>query len=94
MVAFADLKFEETKRRDSGVKALHKFANGYSASVIRTPHSYGGEEGLYELAVRRGNSLDYTTPVTDDVEGWLSEDDVTRLLREIEALPAAPDEGP
>lgn len=94
MVAFADLKFEETRRRDSGVKALHRFANGYSASVIRTPHSYGGEEGLYELAVRRGNSLDYTTPVIDDVEGWLSEDDVTRLLREIEALPAAPDEGP
>lgn len=94
MVAFSDLKFEETRRYASGVQALHKFANGYGASVIRTPHSYGGEEGLYELAVRRGNSLDYTTPVTDDVEGWLSEDDVTRLLREIEALPAAPDEGP
>lgn len=94
MVAFADLKFEETRRHASGVQALHKFANGYGASVIRTPYSYGGEEGLYELAVLRGNSLDYTTPVTDDVEGCLSEDDVTRLLGEIEALPAAPDEGP
>ena len=94
MVAFSDLKFKETRRHDSGVKALHKFANGYSASEIRTPYSYGGEEGLYDLAVLRGDRLDYTTPVTDDVKGWLSEDDVTRLLGEIEALPAAPDEGP
>ena len=94
MVAFSDLKFEETRRHDSGVQALHKFANGYSASVIRTPHSYGGEEGLYELAVLRGNRLDYTTPVTDDVLGWLTKRDVTRALRAIEALPAAPDEGP
>ena len=31
------------------------FPNGFGASVISGKYSYGGPEGLYELAVLRGN---------------------------------------
>jgi hypothetical protein len=31
--------------------------------------------------------LTYETPVTSDVEGYLTEDDVTKLLEQIQSLP-------
>jgi hypothetical protein len=63
------------------------FDNGYGASVVVGPHTYGGEDGLYELAVLDSNgNLTYETPVTSDVEGYLSEDDVTKLLEQIQNL--------
>jgi hypothetical protein len=33
------------------------------------------------------SELVYDTPVTNDVEGHLTPDDVTRLMKEVEALP-------
>jgi len=85
VTTFSNLNF---KPHQDGIRAIHKFDNGYSASVIQTPFSYGGKHGLYELAVLSPlGELDYSTSVTDDVEGRLIEDDVTRLLQQIEALP-------
>lgn len=64
-----------------------KFDNGYGASVIRNAYSYGGDEGKFELAViGQDGDLTYDTPITDDVEGWLSVDDVNALLDQIAAL--------
>lgn len=62
-----------------------RFPNGYGASVI--DDGYGAEAGLYELAVLRGGHIVYDTPITDDVLGWLTEDQVTEALDQIEALP-------
>jgi hypothetical protein len=63
------------------------FDNGYGASVVIGPYTYGSEDGLYELAVLGSDGkLCYDTPVTDDVEGYLSEDDVTKLLEQIQNL--------
>lgn len=85
-VTFGDLKFE--RRTDGfGVYARTKYPNGYGASVVRGPYTYGGDLGLYEIAVMTEAGLCYTTPITDDVIGRLSEDDVTRVLGEIAALP-------
>jgi len=74
------------------VQKLYRFANGYGASVVKGEHTYGGDEGLWELAVlafdtEGGFSLCYTTPITSDVEGHLSDDDVEVLLAKVEALP-------
>lgn len=66
---------------------LYRFPNGYGASVIQGPYSYGGPLGFWELAVLHKGELDYTTPITNNVEGWLSEDAVDALLSRIEALP-------
>lgn len=63
------------------------FPNGYSASVIRGPYTYGGPEGLFELAVLNPHGeIDYSTPITNDVIGYLTEDDVQATLAKIAAL--------
>ncbi len=74
------------------VQKLYKFANGYGASVVKGEHTYGGDEGLWELAVLKFKTdgdyvLDYSTPITEDVEGHLTDDAVEVLLDKIEALP-------
>jgi len=66
---------------------VFQFPNGYGASVIRSPYSYGGPDGLYELAVLKNGKINYKTPITDDVVGWLTPDEVTELLGQIQALP-------
>lgn len=71
-----------------GVQVRFRFANGRGASVVRHAYSYGGESGLWELAVlNRDGGLDYSTPFTDDVLGYLSESDVRSALAAIRALP-------
>ena len=79
-----------------GVQKLFRFPNGYGASVVQFPYSYGGDEGLWEMAVIRYSgedndafSLTYDTPITDDVLGHLSEQDVDALLDQVAALEAA-----
>jgi hypothetical protein len=67
------------------------FDNGYGASVVRTKYSYGGDEGLYELAVLRGTEdnfeIRYDTGITVDVLGWLTPRDVVMEIRKVKALP-------
>ncbi len=83
---FADLEFGPHPRWP-GVQALSAFPNGYTASVIRSTYSYGGADGLYEVAILHGDDLVYDTPVTDDVLGSLTEAEVADTLAAIAALP-------
>jgi hypothetical protein len=86
MKTFNDLKFKPHPM-GSGIISRIKFDNGYGASVVKGPHTYGGDKGLYELAVLDSNDdLTYKTPITDDVEGYLTEEDVTNLLIQIQNL--------
>ena len=86
MKTFNDLEFKQDMLRGLNAARI-MFDNGYGASVVVGPHTYGGEDGLYELAVLDSNgNLTYETPVTSDVEGYLSEDDVTKLLEQIQKL--------
>ena len=77
---------------NGGTQKVYKFANGYGASVIAGgTYTYGGDEGLQELAVLKfkedGNySLCYDTEITDDVLGYLNDGDVVDLLDRIEKL--------
>lgn len=76
------------------VQKLYRFANNYGASVVKGEHTYGGDEGLWELAVLKFKTdgdfnLDYSTPITEDVEGHLTDDAVEELLDKIEALPSS-----
>lgn len=71
-----------------------KFENNYGASVIKHYGSYGFEEDLFELAVTRYNpsnpnsfgDLCYDTPITNDVIGFLTNDEVLKLLEKIKNL--------
>lgn len=76
---------------NGAVQKLYRFANNYGASVVKGEHTYGGDEGLWELAVIKFKTdgdfvLDYSTPITEDVEGHLTDDAVEKLLDKIEAL--------
>ena len=87
MKTFNDLEFKPHPMNGSGVVSRIKFDNGFGASVVKGPHTYGGDQGLYELAVLDSDGeLTYMTPITNDVEGYLTEEDVTKLLEQIQNL--------
>ena len=70
-----------------GTQNKYEFPNGYGASVVKHDYSNGHEEGLWELAVLgQDGHLCYSTPITDDVIGWLTDEDVQRTLDQIAAL--------
>lgn len=84
MKTFNDLEF---KPNSVGVASRIQFDNGYGASVVMSKYSYGGESGLYELAVlNEDGEITYDTPVTSDVLGYLSKDAVTEALLQIQKL--------
>jgi hypothetical protein len=87
MKTFKDLQFEPHPM-GGGVISRITFANGYGASVVKGDHTYGGRDGLFELAVLDSNgSLCYSTPITDDVIGYLRPEDVTDVMEKIQQLP-------
>lgn len=85
MAKFEDLAFKPGQL--GGAHAIVVFPNGYGASIVCNPFSYGGPKGLYEIAVLDGQSITYDTPITSDVLGYLTEEDVEKTLADIEALP-------
>lgn len=86
MKTFKDLVFED-RPYDMGIASRIQFDNGYGASVVKGPYTYGGNNGLYEMAVLDSNgNLTFDTPITNDVIGYLSEDEVTNYLKQIQEL--------
>lgn len=68
-----------------------RFENDFGASVVKHYGSYGYEDDLFELAVLDYINDDfgrlcYTTTITDDVEGYLSNEDVLKLLNRIKKI--------
>jgi hypothetical protein len=87
---FSDLNFHPHGNMPDGIAARHFFPNGYGVSVVQFPGSYGYEEGLYEVAILKGLEEDweicYDTPITDDVIGYQSVEDIDNLLSQVESL--------
>jgi hypothetical protein len=75
-----------------GVGYVFKFENKYGASVVKHNGSYGHSDDLWELAVIKFDDegykwdLNYDTPITADVEGYLTDEDVRKLLERIKEL--------
>lgn len=87
MKTFKDLEFNSMMHHPNGKQACIYFDNGYGANIVSHEHSYGGKQGLYELAVLDDEGqLCYDTSVTNDVLGWLNEEDVDRILLQIQNL--------
>ena len=89
MKTFKDIEFQTISDEFMNGKTgrIH-FENGWGASVVSHTFSYGGKEGLYELAVLDSDGeLHYDNPVAlGDVRGHLTEDEVNDLLIEIQKL--------
>ena len=79
-----------TSPQDDRVGTIKKyqFENGYGASVACHTGSYGGDEGLFEVALTddEGNIITSPNDPTSkwqDVKGYLTESEVDALLLEI-----------
>lgn len=94
MKTFADLIFKRHPNALDGSavfadakQATLQFDNGYGVSVISGEAFYTRPGCPYEMAIRHGEELCYATPITDDVMGYLTEDDVTERMRQVQELP-------
>jgi len=87
MKTFNDLEFLTLPHHRDGVYARIVFANGLGASVIKSSDSYGGNDGLYELAVLDADGeITYDTDVTNDVIGYLTSEMITETMALIQSL--------
>jgi hypothetical protein len=88
MKKFEDLEFDKlTDPFMSGVRSRMMFENGFGVSVVSHTYSYGGKDGLFEVAVLdEDGCLTYNTPVTNDVVGYLNPDEVTEIMEEVQKL--------
>lgn len=87
---YENFKQYEIKPRGPG-QWLFKFDNNYGASIVKRYGSYGFEDDLFELAViyfenENEYHISYNTPITNDVIGWLTNNDVIRYLNKIKNL--------
>ena len=82
---FSQLQFENYVL--GGVISRFVFPNGFGCSVVQHPYSYGNKMELYELAVLdfKGN-LCYSTSITNEVIGYLNENDISVLMNRISNL--------
>ena len=89
MKKFEDLEFEQVNDAPYmvGKKSHMHFDNGYGVSVVSHSYSYGGKDGLFEIAVLdKDGNLTYDTPVTNDVIGYLTEEEVSGVMKEVQSL--------
>ena len=84
MNKFKDLEFKPHSIGD-GVQAIMNFKNGYGVSVVKFSGSYG-YPNLWELGVLYGGDLTYNTPITEDVMGNLSENEVSEVMLKVQKL--------
>lgn len=99
MTTFDDTGFHdqlvdvEEKENDvtGSTQVIFRFSNGWGASVVQGPYTYGGPDGLFELGVLDSNGrLNYDTPVApDDVVGYLTNEDVKEKLSQLAHLTTA-----
>ena len=90
------IKHKELNFHNEGIQYVYEFdyynndgsffCKGIRASVIMSPGSYGGKDGLWELGVFKYGEMWYNNPFTGDdaVKGYLTWEEVQDKLKEIE----------
>ena len=82
---FEKLKFEKLY---DGVQAIVKFGK-YEVSVVSHSMSYGGKNGLYEIAIFDGKSqveLPGITREGDTVQGFLCEEGLNVIFKKMTSI--------
>ena len=88
---FEDIKFNKTTVPE-GIQALLKFGKQYELSIVKNTSSYGNAQGLYEIAVFKGNDQVEMPGITeegDTVKGFLSEGDVMGIIKKMHLVSGA-----
>jgi hypothetical protein len=80
---------ESIKHGLNGFSRIIQFENGYGFSIISNRFSYGGSQGLFEVALLCENgAIMYDKSIGfGDVVGHLDFDDVALLIKAVSALP-------
>jgi len=87
MKGFSDIQMKQHPMHTEGIIGRMFFKNGYGVSVVMHPYSYGGNRGLYEVAILSSDGMiTYDTPITDDVIGYLTESEVTDIMHKVQLL--------
>lgn len=87
MKTFKDIIFKSNPMgADFGIVSRTKLDNGYEVSVVKSEYSYGGDKGLYELAIFKDGDICYDTSITDDVIGYLRPEDVSDVMERVQKL--------
>ena len=87
---FKDIKFKSTDL-PQGVQAMIHFGD-YQLSIIQNESSYGNKNGLYEIAVFKGDGqveLPGITEQGDTVKGFLSESEVEGIIKKMHLVSGA-----
>ncbi|WP_219617004.1 hypothetical protein [Pediococcus pentosaceus] len=74
--------------QEFGLQNKYKFSNGYGASLIYTPFSYGLELAVIDFKSDPTGRIAYDTPITDDVLGYLTWEEAVEALVKIKELPS------
>ena len=95
---FKDLEFEmhpillkakpqDTKSLSSNSKhAVIEFENGYGVSVIFGKQFYSNGIDTYEVRILKDGILYFKTFITDNVLAYITEDEVTAVMRKVQEL--------
>ena len=88
-----DIYLKETVRDEDKIQKIYSFPNGFGASVIKGKYTYGGPEGLWEIAPWTNDTNEFIGMSmlgwADDVKGRLQDPDVHAELGKISRLPCA-----
>lgn len=68
-------------------QAKMNFENGYGVSVLLGSMFYSNGIDTYEVGILKNGSLCYDTPITNDVIGYITADEVNEIMRKIQELP-------
>ena len=85
MEKFDDLEFDKFL---DGIIARVVYGD-YELSVAKHSGSYGGKQGKYEIGVFKGDDMVEMPGITqegDTVKGWLSEEEVTGIMKKMMAV--------
>jgi hypothetical protein len=84
---FQDIKFYDTEV-PKGVQGMKHFGD-YQLSIVKSDFSYGGNQGLYEIAVFKDHNqveLPGITEPGDTVKGFLNESEVEVIMKKMQAI--------
>ena len=88
MEKFEDLKFHKFM---DGIAASAIYGE-YELSVVRHSGSYGSSNGLYEIGVFKGDEMVEMPGITeegDTVKGFLTEENVTGIMKKMISITAS-----
>lgn len=77
----------ESNAVNGGYQIIYKFQNGYGASVVQHDMSYGLELAVIKYKDDGQWDLTYETPITSDVLGHLTPEELKEHLDSIRKLP-------